>query len=444
MSFISPIRFIPVISLLTLFCVNAYPVENNDRFIDINTCVRLGLINNTDIKIVQKDVDIAEQKVYEAGALIYPRAELNFNFSRYDAKQMFLLPPNFGSTFLPPNLKPEPEASDYYSTRISVYQDIYSAGRHLGTLLTAKASLDRMRNQLAQLKDIVAYDIKQGYYQTVYHSLRIKRYRQALTVIEKSIADYTSKLRNAGNEDLSRAQVLLSELRSMYYRAEQDFRAGKLKLNHTAGLDLANDYILDENLKYKPVDVEISKCLAWAFRYRPELKQIRAQEDIDAVSINLAVAHKYPTIFFGFNYEIAGDVFPFPEKNWNATVNINLPVFDGWAGNIRQRQVEINAEKGRLRRGEYENLVEYDVRAAYNVMAYRQNDVNIRDTAVKEQQKVVDALTTKLAGADTQLIQFIQSQLDLLTSQDKYFQAITDAMAARAKLEQSMGKSIVE
>ncbi|MHB9156238.1 MAG: TolC family protein [Endomicrobiales bacterium] len=107
------------------------------------------------------------------------------------------------------------------------------------------------------------------------------------------------------------------------------------------------------------------QCLSGAVQYRPELRQTQFQETIDSLRVNLSLTERYPTVTLGASYEWIGEKVPLDKSNWNATININVPVFDGWASWARIRQRKYQAREGKIRRSRIEDQIRFDVRQAY-------------------------------------------------------------------------------
>jgi outer membrane protein TolC len=138
----------------------------------------------------------------------------------------------------------------------------------------------------------------------------------------------------------------------------------RLRYLAAVGMELTAEVEVSGALNAPSEAFDVNKGIAWAFQYRPELKQTQFQEKIDSLRVNLSLTERLPTISLGANYEWVGDQFPLSQKNWNTTINFNLPIFDGWAAWSRIKQHRIQAREAKIRRAEIEDQVRLQVRDA--------------------------------------------------------------------------------
>ncbi|HCJ66812.1 MAG TPA: hypothetical protein DHV62_05655, partial [Elusimicrobia bacterium] len=194
-----------------------------------------------------------------------------------------------------------------------------------------------------------------------------------------------------------------SRLKSNLANADYEFKKTKLYLLDLIGLELNTELTLKGELKVIAEELNLDKCLAWAYQYRPELKQIQVEEEIDTLSVNLALAERYPTLSLGVNYLFVGSIFPYPEKNWSATVGISLPLFDGWAGWSRIRQSQTHLEQNKLKRVEWEDQINLEIRQVYGDNIFWQKELENWAKEEKEEEKFFELQKTKWVTREIKL-----------------------------------------
>ena len=120
--------------------------------------------------------------------------------------------------------------------------------------------------------------------------------------------------------------------------------------------------------------------LAWASRYRSELRQTEYQQESDALGISLSLAERTPSIGLGATYERSGNDVGLPVFNWAGTLNIHLPVsitdmFFGWA-KVRERRAQYR--QATVKHADASDQVEKQVRDAYLAYRYWQDEMDPR------------------------------------------------------------------
>ena len=124
--------------------------------------------------------------------------------------------------------------------------------------------------------------------------------------------------------------------------------------------------------------MHLKNFLTWAKQNRPELRQTQIEREVDQLSVNLAMAERYPTFLFGGAYEVRDRTFPIQESNWNATLTMNIPLFNGFASLARIKESKHKAKRGKFRRVSLEDQIEREVRLAFEDMNYWINELDTR------------------------------------------------------------------
>ena len=95
------------------------------RTLDLEECLHLALLNNESLLSLKKEYEIAQQRVIETNAFLYPHLDFGFNYFRYRVEvEESGIPYDYA--FLPTTLG---ETKDYFVTRFSLTQYLYSGGR---------------------------------------------------------------------------------------------------------------------------------------------------------------------------------------------------------------------------------------------------------------------------------------------------------------------------
>ena len=344
-----------LILIATLLISMAFPLraENNvERVLTLKESIALGISNNHQLLLLKERIALSQQHVIEARSSNYPKIDFNMNVLRIDNSRPSILAPSFGAVYLPAGVKDQ-----YYLTRFSLYQQLYAGGRFSTTQRVAEANLSQSKSEADIAKNDVVRTVKKSFTACLAARERATAYREALAGVQLQKTPLPVFAGELPFEDKITLDLM-----------EAEHRLETARLSFVQSLGIEQNTLIEINGILQPPATEeydLNKCLARASQYRPELRQTRFQETIDALRVSLSLTERFPTVTLGADYEWTGDTFPLPEKNWAATINLNMPLFDGWASWARIKQRRIQAREGKIRQAELEDAIISQVRQAY-------------------------------------------------------------------------------
>ncbi len=334
--------FVVALSLVVSLAGTALP-QNVQRVFTLEDSVSTAMMNSQDILLAKEQLHYSKQSIDEVKGQIYPKIDLNISASSFNNAVPTVLPPSFNSIYLPASSSLSNDGSTYYTGRLALWQYLYAGGRYKTNLRLAEIKYSETQSQYEAMKNNIELEVKKSFYNCLYIKEKIK-------IFEKAIL---------------RGGAKSAKLSLDYAVTKHDYEKSVLKFLSTVGLEL--DTIIDISGELiPPADAyELEKCLAWAYQYRPELRQTQFQETMDGLRVNLSMLERFPTITLGANLDRVGDDLTVDSKSWNATINMNLPLFDGWTSSARIKQGKNQARQGQLRRAQIEDQVRFDVRSAF-------------------------------------------------------------------------------
>jgi len=353
MKFCEPFKIISVIAAF-MAAGPALPLaaQTVEKTFTLDEAVITGLHNDQEYLALQEQVSFAQQRINEARALVYPKIDFNASASRFNNEQPIVLSPSFNSIYLPPGSR-----DMYYTTRFSLWQYLYAGGKYTTNLRLAEINLSQAQSQADALRNKIVLEVKKSFYDCLFQ-------HEKINACEKALAEAAAP-GEKNNAVRGRAVLFAYHLKKNILEAKHDYEKCRLEFLKTVGSELNAVVDLSEGETWVVGDYDLNKCLARATQYRPELRQTQFEETIDSLRVNLSMMERYPTVTLGANYEWAGDNFPLNNKNWNATINFNVPIFDGWASWARIKQRRNQAREGKIRRAKIEDQIRFDVREAY-------------------------------------------------------------------------------
>jgi len=400
--------------------------------------IQRSLQNNPAVLSADEDIKVAQGKIQEAASLLYPKVDFNFNATKHRTESIFVLPEDLGLTVLEPpsgTIVPKATVEDLYTGQVGLRQYLFTGGRVSSTLKLAKANLKTSKTHLDAAKKDVILSVTVSFYDALLKKLVLslydKDYRELSSLLEKFTQGKSMKL--LLEQEVSRLRMLASNQR-------QALEEAQLKYLHTVGLELFKRIELKGELKPEPVHMELDNLLAWAVEGRPELQETRTEEEVNQLSIDLSLAQRNPTVAFGAGYEVRDSNLALKTNNWNATVNLNLPLFDGFSTLSRIRQSRYQAELGRVKKAKLQDQVQLEVREAYQECLHWQEELKTRE---EEVNRLLN-LSSSYARNSVPLNEWLQFRSWFLDTQIHHHEAIYQQLVARAKLERAIGHQLPE
>jgi len=222
-----------------------------------------------------------------------------------------------------------------------------------------------------------------------------------------------------------------SWLRQEISHRKHALEIARLDYLHVLGLELFRQVSVQGALETTPLKQTLEQYLAWAVNFRPELKQTRFEEEVNELSVNLALSQRNPVLAFGAGYELRDSNLSLGTSNWNATISLNLPLFDGFSTLSRIRQNRHRADQGRIRRADLQDSIQLEVRKAYQECRYWEAEMAAREETLQKAKEMARGSGLKLQRW------LLQSQLDC-------DQAVYSHLLAKSELEHAIGRPLEE
>ncbi len=406
----------------------ARAADSPERVFTLAQSVQTALQNNQALLSAREGVRLAKQRIEEAHALVYPSLALNLNASRYLSVDRTVLTSEFGSTILRPSMNGE--ADNFYSGRLSLRQVLYNGGRTLTNTRLAQANLAQSRIREEEILRQVMVDATTAFYDELLAG-------RQLALSEAAAQDLRSLAAAIPARD-DTARVILEGIqarlrRDQAARRRQEEKAS-LAFSSTLGIELYTRVGLEGALESRPIQVDLAKLLARAQEARLEIRGTDYQREMDRLAVNLTEAERYPVVALMAGYEMSDRRFPLETNYWNTTLNVGLPLFDGFASRARIRQSRLIGNQSRIERAAVEDRIAREVREAHGDLLYWQDEADARRADLER----LEAMYAKLPAGRI-LAQKAEARLELLLTAQAYWESVHGHRLAQARLEKAVG-----
>ncbi len=326
---------------------------------------------------------------------------------------------------------------------VSLNQLVTDFGRtkNLEESANLKAQSAEQATQTAQNNILVA--TARAYF-AVLRSKSVLKVAQGTVDARKLVSDQVTALANNNLKsglDVSFANVNLSDAQLLLAQAQNNVKASEAELSAALGFPGTTEY----NLTDEPVPADYSKDVnTWidqAMKDRPELKDLRLQQQAAERLSKAEHALKYPTVSVA---GVAG-VVPASEaavksRYGGIGVNLAIPIFNGGLFKYRQSEAELKAMAANENVNDLANRITRDVKVAFLNVQTAQERVGLTAQMLQRAQLALDLARGRYDLGLSSIVELSQAQLNLTSAQIDSAAAQYDYQAMRAILDYQSGQ----
>ena len=333
--------------LALLFTAGFACAAGYEKVLTEDVSVQTALSINHDILIQSQNVEYARQRINESQSLYFPKVDFNLNVSRFNNEEPMIV---FGESVPSPIYLPQANKDVYFSTRLSIWQNIYAGGRIKTANRLAEMNMNKVKNEENLVKIRVVNRVRTVFSECLYYKAKI--------------ALYSRKLKSAEEQKIKMTPAETDETNSKLEIAQFNYDKEVLNLLSAIGLEL--NTIVDISGEFKPrlKNIDLEHCLLLAYQFKPEIQMTQYQETIDGLMVSLLSLQRYPTVSVGAAQEWIGDRVIGDESSWYVAANVNIPIFDGGGAFARVKQGKINARGAAIKRSKTEEELRLQVSTA--------------------------------------------------------------------------------
>jgi outer membrane protein len=439
--------------------------------LSLQEAIDLALYRSRDVRTAELALQEAGHLASEAWSNVYPRIELNANYTRNIAPPMSFVP----AQFFDPNAAPgemarvQFGADNTWNSTISLEQPLFQARAFLG-VGAANRFQSLQEETLRGATHGVVTRTRTSFYDVLLAQEQVQLIGSSVRRVRASLEE-TRALHQAGlasEYDVLRLEVELSNLEPNVRRAQNAVRQARrnlaVELDIPAvenmpiagtlaelGTRIRPDRIrLDSSgISPGPSGPSVDSLVALALRQRSDIRQLELTHSLRRTELRAEQLEYAPKVNFFANYVINAQQNGSPrffgsssmERSFGrfAGVSVSMPVFSGLRENARigqrravVRTIEAQLDLARDRaeaeiRSLSDRIVEAEARAAAQQLAVRQARRGFEIVGAQHRE----GLSGQMERTD--------AEVALRQSEFNYAEALYDYLVALAQLEYALG-----
>lgn len=441
-----------------------------------------AVAHSEEVRLARSQVDLADAQVRAARSAALPQVDGTVSYTR-----TFDSPFASGVSFtLPDSLRFEPDTTASLAERVrylerrapiaglgglgslfgnlpfgqanayvfstSISQPVYSGGRLGAGLAIAREFQDAAELTLEESLADIEQQVHNAYVRAQLAAELETISLAAVEQAERFLRQEQLRLEagEASDLDVMRADVSLENLRPQLVQSQNAAALAALDLKRLLDLPLDQALVLVTALD-APTAAERTATAAdvpATLARRGTVQAAQRQVEIRRQQVRVARSGLLPSISVRMNYgrQIFPDqIFGFNGQDWrtdwNASVNVSVPIFSGFRQSAEIAQAQITLQQEQLRLGQLRESVLVQYEQARGERERSSATITARQRTVQQAQRVHDLTVLRYdQGLATQL-EVSEARLALLQARTNLAQAIADFRIADASLTRSLGGS---
>ena len=454
--------------------VNAQADADRDVY-SLARALQVALANSETIRETEMELEIAKHQVREAIGRVLPDVSANVSYQRNLLVQQFFLP----AMFFNPNAAPGELAAvrvgsdNTWALGLTASQPIFEYTAFIG-LGAAGQYRELQSERVRGSAQGVVTAVRIAYFTALLADESVRLTEESVNRTRKTLEE-TQAMNRAGlasEYDVLRLEVQLGNLEPNLRRAGIDRDAATRNLLIEMGLDPSTPIVLEGRLNEVDLsdagsnspenaallnvaglatspNTNFDELLRTALVRRSDVRQLQATIAVEEVRLQVEKAEYFPKVSVFSNYNLTAQqdgnpVFFGNSPNQRlrtsvAGVQVQVPIFSGFARNARMQQANARVHQNEYRLERLERQAASELRTWVDNTDEAQQRAASQRRAVEQAQRGYEIASAQYnAGLGSQL-QITDAEVALRQTEFNYAQAVFDYLSARAGLEAAVG-----
>ena len=414
----------------------------------LDQCVEYAQKNNVQVKNALLAIDVQAQTNREIAATAFPTINTNLSGTDYTKIPTSLLPGQiFGGapgTFIPVQFGTKFNAN--YGASI---QQLLFDGQVFIALQARATSMDMQRKNAALTKEAIKANIYKIYYQLSASKTQLNILDANINRVKNLARDAQIMYKNGFAEklDVDKVSVQLNNLETEKLKANNSVAIGYMGLKMLMGMPVNDSLSLTDVINESSLNNDILTESNFQYNVRKDFQYLNTIKKLNEFNIKRYQLSNLPTISmtgsYSKNAQRSESDF-FKGGNWFTTslisLNINLPIFNGFATDARIKRTKIELKQTENLIESLKNNIDNEItQAKLNYISsvatvqFQKKNMELAEAVYGQTKKKFEAG----AGSNTEIS---AAQVDLVSAQNNYMNALYTALIAKVDLLKATGK----
>lgn len=445
----------------------ALAAPQEDSRLSLDQCIAIALERNQQRRISQLGVETAEAQLQQALSAYWPQVSFETAYAQLDEDINFIFPSET-SQYTISGIAPVPVTTtvtvpekdvkvmerNNIISRLQLVYPLCTGGLRGAVVRQARAGVAAARQVDRRSELQLIYDVQRMYYGAVLAQRLSDIGEEALMRLQATV-ELTETLYKGGSKsvtkrDYLRSKVVLESARSIVMLMQSNVDLARAALANTMGLAWDSTIELAEKqIPYTPIQVELDRMVAGAYRFNPDWKQLEAAIEASDAKLSEEKSRRWPKVgltgtLWRWDNDLnnSGLATDENEKGWAVGVGLKLPLFSGFltTGKIKAARSRFESMKARqlLFKGGLALQIKHAFLQMDHARRVRESTRVAAETATQNRDLTERAYRMDLVGADD----MIESQVMESLTQARAEESLYSYAAAKYLLNYLVGTQV--
>jgi len=411
--------------------------------LSLKDCVKQAVEKNVNVQTAKIDKEIGKEKKNEASASLYPKINLNSNFTDNVKLQKIMVD---GALVGAPGTEiPFTMGSQYSATEVlNISQILYNQTAITALKLARKANETYDLN-IRKSKEEVGIQVAKMYAlaQTTIEQQKLIESNIDRSERLKKITGVTIEAGTGKQIDMDRVNVNLGNMYTQLSNSKAAYEQQLNTIKYLLQLPLdtpveLTDTVGTELLSIQPIQMN-------DFSSNVNVQLLESQKQINSLNKKYINAGYLPSLSLSGQAAYQGQQNKFStyfnngsENKWysyaNFTVTMSIPVFDGFERRSKARQAEMDYRKSELTLNDTKESLSMDYRNALNTYQNNKTNVKRQKQNLSLAEKVYQETSLKYKEGVVTMSNLLQDETSLSNAQDGYLTALYNFKDSELKI----------
>lgn len=446
--------------LLFIVSISIQAQEYNELTLDDS--LQIAKKDNLSIKSAEQKLIGAKTQVDLARSALLPRLSANGNYTYFKDIQKSVIQAEGGFGFPTPGQDmdqmstPNPDneaelielefgAHHNIQGTLNLTQPLFAWGRIYNNYKAARIGYDAAEEDLSTSYENLRLTVYEAFYRVLIAQEFVEVAEQSVELVEQqlAIAESSFAVGATTNFDVLRAKVQLANAKSQLIQTRNRVKTAKDSYKTILNIPLTQEISVKGSFEIQQTEKKLDELISIAMTNRPEVKQSALNEEIGEKQLSIAKTQNLPDLAFFSNYQIShSERLTEMNRIWSLGLQINVPIFDGFASRAGVKQSESTLRLMELSSKQIKSSVEFEVRSTYLALLEAKSLIDVQKETVAQAEMSVSLANLQFQNGIITTVELTDAQLALLQAKVNRLQALHDYVVGLARLEKAIGQRI--
>jgi len=409
--------------------------------------IQIALDNHPMLRAADEEVRAAEADRQSAGSGYLPRIELTEDWIRSDNPVYVFSSKLLQGIFSPSDFDVQalnnPDPITNSQTRISVYQNIWNAGRTGLHKKAAVAGIAAAENFRDKTRDEVIFGALKSFWDLVLAEEMLRVTRDAAAAAEANLS-LATELVDAGlavPSDRLSAEVRMAEVEAMRIRAKYGVDVAHAALLGALGVDWTSRFEPRPPVSAPASgDDTLEQRVESAYAERADLLTVNHRIDQAQFGVKMGRSGYYPEFGALGRYELNGaSLLGADGQNWAIGLSARWTIFDG--NRTKGQSARARADLARLQavHASLEQGIRVQVHAAWADRESARRRLDVAVAAMESADEALRIVRERYGEGLAMIVELLGTEAAFTKAQANHAQAVSELWLAQASLDLASG-----